>query len=384
MQGSDVAIVGAGIMGAATACELARNGAKVTLIDQSFLPNPLAASVDHSKVFRFAYPEQFYVKLAVDALKRWRELESETGSRLLTKTGALLLGRRRPSFELDCYDAMRWEGLEAQLLDSQAVAERFPQFNADAFAYGVVDPAGAILHAELALGELLELARRRGVQIISEERVEGVSQPSGSKVELFTDAGREIVCEQAVIASGPWTRKLLPFLEAKLKTTRQELAYFEPIVDPDRLKSAAEISFEPDRFPIFLELDSGFYGFPVHNSGAMKIANHNKGSEVNPYSALNSVGESFIESCRAFFAEFIPALANARVCETRVCIYNNTPDDDFIIDWHPEMDRVLLVTGFSGHGFKFAPAIGHIAAVLISGDSSINIDRFRLTRFCIQ
>jgi glycine/D-amino acid oxidase-like deaminating enzyme len=181
-----------------------------------------------------------------------------------------------------------------------------------------------------------------------------------------------------MIASGPWSRKLLPFLDDKLTTTRQELVYFEPRREHSHF---SHLSFEPDNFPIFLELESGFYGFPIHNAGAMKIANHQKGSEVDPDSAEDHAGEQFIESCRAFFAEFIPGLADARVREARVCIYNNTPDDDFIIDWHPELDGVLVVTGFSGHGFKFGPAIGRIAAeLLMTGRTSFEIGRFELAR----
>ena len=72
------------------------------------------------------------------------------------------------------------------------------------------------------------------------------------------------------------------------------------------------------------------------------------------------MSEQFQAKCRAFFAEFIPALADARVAETRVCVYNNTRDDDFIVDWHPQLDGVLLVTGFSGHGFKFGGSIFYI------------------------
>ena len=158
-------------MGAAAACELAREGANVALIDQSVLPNPRAASVDHSKVFRFAYPDPLYVKLAVDALSRWRELESETGTRLLTQTGALLIGKREPSFETECYAAMRALGLECEQLDSREVGERFPQFNNSAFAYGVFDPSGGILHAEAAVRALIDLARRRGVAIVEGARV---------------------------------------------------------------------------------------------------------------------------------------------------------------------------------------------------------------------
>jgi len=383
MQTFDVAIVGAGVMGSAAACELAREGASVALIDQSALPNPRAASIDHSKVFRFAYPDRLYVRLAVDSLTRWRELESEIERRLLTQTGALLLGKRRPSFETRCYQALRTEGVEAEMLANHEVSARFPQFNSGAFEYGVYDPSGAILHAETAIRALIDLARRRGVKIIEGERVVAVERGAAPCVSIATESGKKIKCERAMIAAGPWSRKLLPFLADKLETTRQEIVYFEPV---GAATSAGEPDsrpgFEPGRFPIFLELESGFYGFPIHYGGAMKIANHHKGAEADPSSADDHVGERFIESCRDFFAEFIPGLVDARVCETRVCIYNNTPDDDFIIDWHPQLDGVLVVTGFSGHGFKFGPTIGRIAAdLLLAGSTSHHIDRFRLARF---
>jgi len=374
MRSFDVAIVGAGVMGVAAACELAREGVSVAMVEQAALPNPRAASIDHSKVFRFAYPDPFYISLAVDALGRWRELESETGARLLTQTGALLLGKHENSFETDCHLAMRSKGIGSEKLDGRQLLARFPQFNSGALACAVLDPSGAILHAETAVRALIDLARQRGVEAVDGVRVVEVKQAHGSRVSIAAESGEEIECERALIASGPWSRKLLPFLADKLTTTRQELAYFDP--GPERSR------FEPDNFPIFLELESGFYGFPIHNAGAMKIANHHKGAEVDPDSADDRVGEGFINGCRAFFSEFIPALADARVRETRVCVYNNTPDDDFIIDWHPEFDRVLITTGFSGHGFKFGPTIGRLAAeLLMTGRASFNIDRFSLTRF---
>lgn len=362
-------------MGAAAACELAREGAKVALIDQSSLPNPQAASFDHSKVFRFAYPDPFYVSLAVDALERWQALEDETATKLFTRSGALLIGKHRPSFETHCYDAMRSLNLDADILNTDEVAARFPQFNAEAFSYAVFDPNGAILHAEVALRAMIDLAKRRGVEIIENRQVTSVEQ-SGSTVVIKSNES-DYEFDRAMIASGPWTRKLLPFLSDRLTTTRQEIVYFEPCTD--LLPSS---SFEPDAFPIFLELNSGFYGLPIHHLGAMKIANHHKGVEVDPSSRNDRVDEQFIESCRGFFAEFIPALADASVTDTRVCIYNNTPDDDFIIDWHPQLARALLVTGFSGHGFKFAPVIGRIAAeLLLLGKSTIDAGRFGLGRF---
>jgi sarcosine oxidase len=361
-------------MGLATACELARDGASVSLLDQSPIPNPQAASFDHSKVFRFAYPDRLYVEMAVNALERWHALEAETGARLLTQTGALLLGRRRPSFETECYEAMHSLGLSADTLESSEVAERFPQFNTAAFSYAVYDPSGAISHAETAVRALLDLAKRRRVDIVEGERVLSVRNAAESGVLILTESGKAISSKRAMIASGPWSRKLLPLLADKLTTTRQEIVYFEP--------RASSSNFEPNAFPIFLELDSGFYGFPIHQHGSMKIANHHKGAEADAGATDDGVSEQFLDKCRAFFAEFIPALADARVRETRVCIYNNTPDDDFIVDWHPQLDGVLIVTGFSGHGFKFGPTIGRLAAdLLISGRTSFNIERFQVDRF---
>ena len=378
MQRFDIAIIGAGVMGAAAACELSLDGLSVALIDQSAVPNPRAASVDHSKVFRFAYPEPFYVSLAVDALARWRELETRTGVSLLTHTGALLIGRSEPSFATECHDAMRSSGVETRMLDDRQIGELFPQFDNSSFSYGVYDPAGAILHAEPAVRAMLVLARQRGVTIIEGMRVAELTG-SPNNISIAAESGAAIHCKRAMVASGPWSRKLVSLLKDKLTTTRQELVYFQPAPSES---DGPQPSFAPDKFPIFLELESGFYGFPIHHAGSMKIANHHKGVEVDPDSTPEEVGENFIAGCRAFFAEFIPGLVTATVRETRVCMYNNTPDDDFIIDWHPDIEGVLLVTGFSGHGFKFGPAIGRIAAdLLTTGYTSSDINRFRLLRF---
>lgn len=374
MSTYDVVIIGGGVMGAATASELARKRLRVALVDQAALPNPRGASVDHSKVFRFAYPDALYARLAMDGLELWREIEEETGARLLTETGVLLLGHNRPSFETDTFDVLRRLGVEAEMLASRDLAKRYPQFDARSFVYGVVDPSGAILHAESAVHTLIELARSRGVSVIETARVTGIEK-SGNAIRVATEGGSSFESGRALVTAGPWTRRLLPQLSDLLKVTRQEVAYFEPL-------AADASSFEAKRFPIFIELETGFYGFPIHHSGAMKIANHHKGREVDPYSQDEPVSDQFIEQCRAFFRKFIPALAQAAVKETRVCLYNNTPDDDFIIDWHPELAGVLIATGFSGHGFKFGSVIGRIAAELLSeGNSSYELDRFRLDRF---
>lgn len=380
MASYDVAIVGAGIMGAAAAAEIARGGAKAVLIDQSRLPNPRAASVEHSKIFRFAYPDPLYARMAVDSLARWREIEEETGEQLMTSTGILLIGSKKDSFETQTYDVLRGLGLEVEMLKSSEVAARFPQFNAEAFDYAVFDPSGAILRAEQCVRAAITLAKRRGASILEGERVIAIKQESGARSRIITESGNEIVCQQALIASGPWTRKLIPALASKLATTRQEVFYFEP--EPQAARSRdPRLSFDVGRFPIFTALDEGFYGFPIHHAGAMKIGNHNKGEPIDPDAFDDRASERGIDECRDFFSRFLPALTDGRVRETRVCIYNNTADDDFIIDWHPEAEGVLIVTGFSGHGFKFGPLIGRISAeLMLTGRSTQSLERFSLAR----
>jgi monomeric sarcosine oxidase len=377
MESYDVIIIGAGVMGASAACELSRHGAKVALIDQAALPNPSGASIDHSKVFRLAYPDTIYVQMAAGALGLWREVEEETGSRLMTQTGALLLGTLRPSFETMCYDALRQSSFEAEMISSDEAARRYPQFNPDAFSYAVLDPLGAILHAESAVRALIDLARRRGVRIIERERVSRIeSAGNGIARGVTTATGRPFSCGSVMVASGPWTRALIPGLSSILTTTRQEVFYFEPAG-----VSASKAGFDAESFPIFIALDTGFYGFPIHHGGSMKIANHRKGESVEPYSVEAGIAEGSVAMCRDFFRSYIPALADAPLTEARVCMYNNTADDDFIIDWHPDFENVLLVTGFSGHGFKFGPLIGRIASeLLLTRESSYPIDRFRLRK----
>lgn len=362
-------------MGAATACEAARAGARVALIDQARLPNPRGASTDHSKVFRLAYPDPLYARMAADALDLWRNLERETGATMLTRTGTLLLGQERPSIETQTYEVLRALGAGPLMLERGEAAERFPQFDARSFAYAVLDTSGGILHAEASVRALVGLARARGVAVFEASRVTGIRESArAGGLELDCADGGAVACRRLLVASGPWTREMMPELSRKLETTRQETVYFEP---PERAKA----DFDIGRFPIFISFDSGFYGFPIHHAGAVKIANHNKGEAAGTESLDEPVGDEFISKCREFFARHIPGLADARVRETRICLYNNTSDDDFIIDWHPELKGALIATGFSGHGFKFGPVIGKICAQLLLSDrTTYEIERFSLKR----
>lgn len=368
MQAFDIGVVGGGIIGASAALHAARRGAKVVLVDQAPLPNPRGASVDHSKVFRCAYPDPLYVRMAAEALTLWRDLERDAARELLVPTGLVLIGQGGAALADTSFESMRAGSCAPERLTPACVAQRWPQFSSSALSTVVFDPCGAIVRAEQAVRATLELARSAGVTVIAGDRITALAVSGGG---IVAERAGRIPCANTLIATGPWSGRVLPGLASRLRVTRQEVLYFEP-------RSPAD--FAPERFPIFLELDSGFYGFPVHQDRAMKIANHQKGPSADPEGADGPiVGE---EAARAFFRRFIPGLADARLVETRVCLYNNTPDDDFIIDWHPAHANVLIATGFSGHGFKFGPLIGRIVAeILTTGRSSTPLERFALARF---
>ncbi len=250
MPGYDIAIIGAGVMGAAAACELARDGARVALIDQARLPNPRAASVDHSKVFRFAYPDPFYAGLAARARALWLEAEQATETELMTQTGLLMIGSRnaQPGYQdtLDSYNALRSIGLEAEMMTGDEAARLFPQFNADAIEYGVLDPSGAILHAERAVTALINLARRRGASVIENRRVVSIKNREGLTA-LTVEPGGVIECRRAMIASGPWTRNLLPEIKKLLRLRGKRCFTSSPVTRRALASEIFRYSLRPTR-----------------------------------------------------------------------------------------------------------------------------------------
>lgn len=346
----EVAVVGAGVMGLATAAELALRNARVTVYERDVVGNDVASSIDRSKVFRFAYPDPFYADLGRRALPLWRALEGEAGERLLEQCGVLYLDATGDAARATD-EALAAIGAPHALLDARAIHERFPAFTPTADTLGAWDPSGGFVRADRVVAALARLARSRGVLIRERARVESL------------DALRVDV---VVLAAGPWSGGLLPDLP--LRTSLQQTVYAYP-------NDAA--AFAPERFPVFIEETSGYYGFPVHADGALKLALHKRGAPHPPLERQAPASDAFVSACRGFWRAWVPALAEARVAWSRSCIYNDTPDEDFLIGRHPS--GVVLCTGFSGHGFKFAPLVGRLCAQLACGErTDVDMGRFAL------
>src|SRR5262249_46542371 len=187
------------------------------------------------------------------------------------------------------------------------------------------------------------------------------------RVVLSTDAA---AFDRVVLAAGVWIGRFVPSIGARVRVTRQMMAFFEP---PD------PASYRPGPMPVWsIEPDvKGWYGHPLKHEGWVKVANDLRGEEVDP-DADRGGDEAYVESARAFVAERIPGLAGARVVGSRSCFYDDTPDHEFVVDWAPGSDSVLVAGGGSGHGFKFGGSIGRVIADALEGKENRLGERFRL------
>jgi sarcosine oxidase len=210
---------------------------------------------------------------------------------------------------------------------------------------------------------------RRGVTVTA---VSG----RGKGVEVTTSQARETF-DSAVIATGAWMPELAGWLP--LTVERQVLAWFQVQADAGWLA--------PDRFPVFIRetrVAGNVYGFPTIDGTSVKIARHHSGEAADPNSLRREVTDADLDPLRMFITTYLRGVTR-HVMRSAVCMYTNTPDGHFVVDLHPDDPRIVLISACSGHGFKFAPVIGDIAADLATaGGTSRDISRFAAARFAKQ
>jgi len=322
-------------MGLSTAWAAAKRGARVTLVDPRPLLNEHNASNDESKVFRFAYGAQRrYVQLAKRALAGWRQLEDESGRQLLHQTGLLMFGPPG-GFHQQSARTLLEMGERVQIMPGP-----IPGFaNVDE---AVVDPQGGWLDARACLRALEERALAHGAEVRR-----GVAATSARGGEVALDDGTLLRARAVVVAAGFHAPRLVPSLRGRIRVTRQPELFFDP----------------PGDFPetmTFAAFEEGFYGFPRMH-GAVKVADHSKGPAVTDFERRPPVARKEVDKARAWLRRRMPQLAERPLARSRVCLYDNAPNDDFVLG---KADGVVVGAGFSGHGFKFGPALGEELASL--------------------
>jgi len=377
---NSVVVVGGGIMGVQAAYHLANLGQTVTLLDQYDVPNQWAASGDHLRVFRMTYgKDAFYSEMALKCLPMWLELNTLSEDTLLQQNGVLELAAKADGYEAHSMAVLKDLKIRCERLDAAAIRRLYPMYNPKAFKWALFHPEGGLLWANRAVSAMASIAQRKGVRFRSGVKVVSLVKEKGRLRAVKDAAGKVWEAEKFLFACGHWTNELLKDQGIPIKVTKQEQIFLRPLFNRGR--------YRPEHFPVFSDHASGFYGFPVHIHGFIKLCAHRKGPVVKKVDLydLRTLSPKFEKSCRVFLKKFMPELAPFTEFEGHVGWYDNTPDNDFLVDRLPSTANVYLAAGFSGHGFKFAPIIGKsIAELMVAGKSELNLHRFRATRFKLR
>jgi monomeric sarcosine oxidase len=366
-------VVGGGVMGLATGCALAAlPEIEVTVLERFQVGHEWASSHGLTRAIRHEYGDAaIYTDMVARSLALWKDLARETGRTLYTETGVLSLGHVDDGHTLPGLDVMRARDLPAARLTVAECRERFPQFRPDEYDAITWNPVGGMLHASECLVALSERLQARGGILREGAQVMRV-EPEGAGGRVTLVGGTQLTADRVIVTAGPWVHDVLPELALPVRPTRQQVCYFSGLPDP--------AMFAVGRFPVFL-VGMNQYGFPLHGPGWIKVGLHAFGETADPNAGYDSDMRE-VEEVRDFLRRVIPDAAEAALELVDRCMYDVTPDEDFILDSHPAGSGVIIGSGFSGHGFKFGILIGELLAALARGvESPVPMERFRLDRF---
>ncbi|HEX9411957.1 MAG TPA: N-methyl-L-tryptophan oxidase [Ktedonobacterales bacterium] len=371
MASASVIVVGGGVMGLATGCALAAQGASVAVLERFTVAHEAGSSHGLTRAIRHEYgAAAIYTEMVARSLVMWRALEQETGRTLYTETGILTLGWEHDGHTLPGLETMRAAGLPVEQLTTAECARRFPQFVVSDYDAVTYNPRGGMMHASECLLALVERLRALGGVLRERMAVERI-EASGAQVRVRLASGEALAADRVVVAVGPWIHDVLPELRLPVRPTHQQVIY---------LGGLPPARFGVGAFPVFLA-GMDFYGFPLQGSGWLKVATHAFGATHDP-NVPQVVDPDEVDRVREWVRHTIPEAGDAPVVATDTCMYDLVADEDFILDRHPDHPNVIVASGFSGHGFKFGVLIGELlAALTLDSEPQLPLDRFALARF---
>ncbi|MGO4145646.1 FAD-dependent oxidoreductase [Paenarthrobacter sp. YAF11_1] len=371
MDSFDYVVVGAGLAGAATAWQLAMRGHQVAIVERHKPANPEGSSHGSARIFRYAYAQHHYAAMVKESLAGWQELDRLAGERLITPSGCVDYGQERKPRELAA--VLTGVGIDHELMSAGEAATRWPQFDFDTEVLWHQD--AGVIDADRAVHTMVDAAVGLGARLYQDWTLVS-AQRFGAGLVLTNDRGEQLGASHMVAAAGGWLPGLLSRLELPTSflaalppfTIMQETAFHFPYKDPE------------DLWPTFIHKRPGMqtYGLPGGRDAdfrGQKLAEFNGGKVIRDAASQDGVIDS---SHRAriidYVKRYIPGLVPEPYAET-TCLFTNTPTEDFVID---TTDRVTVVSPCSGHGAKFAPLLGHLAADLATGAADVPL-RFRPT-----
>ena len=366
MEQVEVAVVGAGLLGSATARALGARGVQAVALEQFDPGHARGSSHGATRIVRLSHPDPGYVRMAVGALRAWARLQEDAGERLLVRTGGLDAG---PGAD-QCAAALAHCGVEHSWLAAGDLRDRFPGIAPRPGERMLFQPDGGVCLAGRAVAALQRLARRDGVPIRVRTPVRGIV-PRADRVVLRTPAG-EISAGVAVVTAGPWSEHLLAGALARaprMTATLQQVRYFAPQEPGGDWPTLIE--WPPEGLV--------WYAVPmVGDAPGMKVAAHARGMAVDPRDGpFGEIDPALEEQAARYVRERLPGLEPAALAP-ETCLYTMTADEDFVLD---REGQLVVGGGCSGQAFKFGPLLGEMLAGLALGqDTGIGRERFSLSR----
>jgi sarcosine oxidase/L-pipecolate oxidase len=375
----DVIVIGAGIEGSSCAYNLVQEGKGVLLLEQFPLPHSRGSSHGQSRITRYAYEDEFYVRMMVDAFPLWEQLEKEAGTEFFVNCGVLDL-RTNDSPGLNrVLTSLRALNVPHERLSSRDIARRFPTILARDDDEAIYDPSGGLLRADKALRAYQEVFKSRGGVLQDNEPVTSITP--GDVVNVVTTKST-YNARQVVLAAGPWAEKLCSSLGLILPLVPKRISVYY-------WKTSDELTpvYGTQHFPCFIDYRWGdsvlhSYSLPVSEyPGLLKVCIHD-GARIDPDERDRGASDTWIESSISHIVattfkglEITPSIKE-------YCIYTVTPDHHPFIDRHPRYSNIVIAAGFSGHGFKLAPAVGRAVADLVcQRKPRYDLSPFKVDRF---
>jgi len=369
-----VVVVGAGAFGGWTALYLLRRGARVTLLDAWGPGNSRASSGGETRVIRATYgPREIYTRLAARALALWKEHERRWRRQLYHGIGVLWLVEHDEQYEKAALPVLRDAGVTFEELTGAEVTQRYPQINCAQVRWAIFEKDGGYLTARRACAAVLEGFLAEGGEY-RQLAVQPNVLPRGGELQGVTlSDGTTLTADRYVFACGPWLGSLFPdAIGDRVRATRQEEFFFGTPPGDRR--------FTEEALPVWADHGTRFmYGIPGNEWRGFKVADDTRGPAFDPTGGERLPGQEALQTARDYLAFRFPGLEGAPLLEARVCQYENSPDEHFIIDRHPAAANAWLVGGGSGHGFKHGPAVGELVARLVLAGEAPD-PQFRLSR----
>jgi glycine/D-amino acid oxidase-like deaminating enzyme len=336
-------VVGAGVLGSALADRLARSSWDVVHVEQFSPGHVRSGSGDESRLIRSAHgADALHAAMARRALALWRELDP----RLICPSGVAWFARREDGWEAESERVLRALEIPVERVDA---ADLFPSVRTDDLAFTLLEPEAGLLRARDGVRALAARAVEAGAR-----RVTAVARPDGERVVL--DDGGVLEADHVIWAGGAWMAQLFGDV-LDLRITHQDVYYF-----------GAGGRWAAPGVPGWVDFDGAFYGMGDLDGRGVKVGPDQEGPAVTSLEAERRNDPELERVARAYLAHRFPALAGAPLVGSRVCQYEMTPDERFVVAPHPAHGgRVWLVGGGSGHAFKHGPALAERLEAWIAG-----------------